>query len=77
MSIALGKAIDRCIRGSRIPANHMSNRFRREGGARVGLLKRAIISSRLQWSKIFEDTNRVRSNIDLVEREIQAHYPLT
>jgi len=35
MSIALVRARNRCIRGSRIPAN----RFRWEGGAGLGLLK--------------------------------------
>jgi len=33
MSIALVRATNRCIRGSRIPVSHMSNRFRWEGGA--------------------------------------------
>jgi len=39
MSVALVRATNRCITGSRIPANHMSNRFRWEGGAGLGLLK--------------------------------------
>jgi len=39
MSIALVRATNRCIRGSRIPAINMSNRFRWEGGAGLGLLK--------------------------------------
>ena len=39
MSIALVRATNRCIRGSRIPASNMSNRFRWEGGAGLGLLK--------------------------------------
>ena len=37
MSIALVRATNRCIRGSRIPASNMSNRFRWEGGAGLGL----------------------------------------
>jgi len=39
MSIALVRATNRCIRSSRIPASNMSNRFRLEGGAGLGLLK--------------------------------------
>ena len=39
MSIALVRATNRCIRGSRTPASNMSNRFRWEGGAGLGLLK--------------------------------------
>ncbi len=39
MSIALVRATNRCIRGSRIPASYRSNRFRWEGGAGLGLLK--------------------------------------
>jgi len=39
MSIALVRAMNRCIRGSRTPASNMSNRFRWEGGAGLGLLK--------------------------------------
>jgi len=39
MSIALVRATNRCIRGSRIPTSNMSNRFRWEGGAGLGLLK--------------------------------------
>jgi len=39
MSIALVRATNRCIRGSRIPVSNMSNRFRWEGGAGLGLLK--------------------------------------
>jgi len=39
MSIALGRATNRCIRGSRTPASNMPNRFLWEGGAGVGLLK--------------------------------------
>ena len=38
-SIALVKATNRCIRGSRTPVSNMSNRFRWEGGAGLGLLK--------------------------------------
>jgi len=38
MSIALVRATNRCMRGSRIPASHMSNRSRREGGAGFGLV---------------------------------------
>jgi len=37
MSIALVRATNRCIRGSRIPASNMSNRFRWEEGAGLGL----------------------------------------
>ncbi len=33
MSIALVRATNRCIRGSRTPASNMSNRFHWEGGA--------------------------------------------
>ena len=39
MSIALVRTTNRCIRGSRIPASNMSNRFRWEGGAGLGLMK--------------------------------------
>jgi len=39
MSITLVRATNRCIRGSRIPTSNMSNRFRWEGGAGLGLLK--------------------------------------
>jgi len=39
MSIALVRATNRCIRGSRIPASNMSNRFRWKGGAGLGNLK--------------------------------------
>jgi len=39
MSIALVRATNRCIKGSRIPASNMSNRFRWEGGAVLELLK--------------------------------------
>ncbi len=39
MSIALARATNRCIRGSRTPASNISNRFRFEGGAGLGLLK--------------------------------------
>jgi len=39
MSIALVRATNRCIIGSRIPTSNMSNRFRWEGGAGLGLLK--------------------------------------
>ncbi len=39
MSIALARATNRCIKGSRTPASNMSNRFRWEGGAGLGLLK--------------------------------------
>ena len=39
MNIALVRATNRCIRGSRTPASNMSNRFRWEGGAGLGLLK--------------------------------------
>jgi len=39
MSIALVRATTRYIRGSRTPASNMSNRFRWEGGAGLGLLK--------------------------------------
>ena len=39
MSIALVRATNRCIRGSRIPASNMSNRFRWEEGAGLGHLK--------------------------------------
>ena len=39
MSIALVRATNRCIRGSRIDVSSMSNRFRWEGGAGLGLLK--------------------------------------
>ena len=38
-NIALVRATNRCIRGSRTPASNMSNRFRWEGGAGLGLLK--------------------------------------
>jgi len=38
-SIALDRGTNRCIRGSRIPPSNMSNRFRWEGGAALGLLK--------------------------------------
>ena len=37
MSIVLVRATNRCIRGSRTPASNMSNRFRWEGGAGLGL----------------------------------------
>ena len=40
MSIALVRATYQCIRGSRTPASNMSNRFRWEGGAGLGLLKK-------------------------------------
>jgi len=49
MSIAQVRATNRCIRGSRIPASNMSNRFRWEGGAALELLK-VIMSSRLHMS---------------------------
>ena len=39
MSIALVRATNRCIRGSRTPASNMSNRFRWEGCAGLGHLK--------------------------------------
>jgi len=39
ISIALDRATNRCIRGSRIPLSNMSNRFPWEGGAGLGLLK--------------------------------------
>ena len=39
MSIALVRATNRCIRIFRTPASNMSNRFRWEGGAGLGLLK--------------------------------------
>ena len=39
MSIALVRATNRCIRGSRIPVSNISNRLRWEGGAGLGLLK--------------------------------------
>jgi len=39
MSIALVRATNRCIRGSRIPVSNMSNRFRWEEDAGLGLLK--------------------------------------
>ncbi len=39
MSIALVRATNQCIRGSRIPVSDMSNCFRWEGGAGLGLLK--------------------------------------
>ena len=39
ISIALVRATNRIIRGSRIPLSNKSNRFRWEGGARLGLLK--------------------------------------
>ena len=39
MSIALVRATNRCIRGSRTPASNMSNSFRWEGGAGLRLLK--------------------------------------
>jgi len=39
MSIALVRGTNRYIRGSRIPVSNMSNRFRWEEGARLGLLK--------------------------------------
>jgi len=39
MSIALVRATNRCIRGSRIPVSNMSNRYRWEGGAGLELLK--------------------------------------
>jgi len=39
MSIALVRGTNRCHRGSRIPVSNMSNRFRWEGGAGLGLLK--------------------------------------
>jgi len=39
MSIALVRAKDRCIRGSRIPVSNLSNRFGWEGGAGLGILK--------------------------------------
>jgi len=42
MIIALVRATNRCIRGFRIPARHMPNRFRWEGGAGLGLLKSHI-----------------------------------
>ena len=38
MSIALDRATNRCIRGSRMLVSNMSNRFRWEGGAGLGLL---------------------------------------
>jgi len=39
MSIALVRATNRCIRGSRIPVSNMSTRFRWEGGAGLWLLR--------------------------------------
>ena len=39
MSIALVRATNRCIWGSRTRASNMPNRFRWEGGAGLGLLK--------------------------------------
>jgi len=39
MSIALVRATNRCIKGSRIPASNMSNCFRWEGGKGHGFLK--------------------------------------
>jgi len=39
ISIALVRATNRCIRGSRIPVRNMSNQFRWERGAGLGLLK--------------------------------------
>ena len=39
MSIALVRATNRCIRGSRIPVSNLSNRFGWEGGAGLGILK--------------------------------------
>jgi len=39
MSTVLVRATNQCIRGSRIPVSNMSNRFRWEGGAGLGLLK--------------------------------------
>jgi len=39
LSIALVRATNRCIRGSRIPMSNMPNRYRWEGGAGLGLLK--------------------------------------
>jgi len=42
MILALVRATNRCIRGSRIPARHMPNQFRWEGGAGLGLLKSHI-----------------------------------
>ena len=39
MSIALVRAKNRCIRGSRTPVSNMSNRFRCEVGAGLELLK--------------------------------------
>jgi len=41
MSIALVRATNRCIRGSRTPVSNMSNRFRC-GGAGLGFLKSYI-----------------------------------
>jgi len=39
MSITLVRTTNRCIKGSRIPVSNISNRFRWEGGAGLGLLK--------------------------------------
>jgi len=39
MSIALVRATNRSIRGSGIPVSNISNRFRWEEGAGLGLLK--------------------------------------
>jgi len=39
MSIALVRATNRCIRGSRIPVSKMSNRFCWEVGAGLGHMK--------------------------------------
>ena len=58
MSIALVRATNRCIRGSRIPTSNMSNRFCWEGGAGLGLLKSEVI---------FEDPSRVCNTTELAK----------
>jgi len=49
MSIALVRATNQYIKGSRIPASHVSNRFRWEGGEGLGLQKSE------DWSKTLND----------------------
>ena len=39
INVALVRAMNRCIRGPRITASHMSNQFRWKGGEGIGLLK--------------------------------------
>jgi len=65
MSIALVRATNRCMRGSRIPVEqcNMSNRFRREGGAGFGLLKSDNEIETFHVKTIFEDSSGVSVSI--------------